>query len=182
MRRRTGMAAVELVEPDDAIARPADQAPARRSRRWLLVPVLVVVVALVVVQVVVELRERAAVAALAQVDGVVRPVGEDVRVLWTLDPGTTFAPWSGTTDGVLVGLERAGDGSQALVAVDELHRGAPLDHPARRGARRGADGRGGRPRRRLRRRAGGRRARRVPRHGRVPGVPRHGERARPVGS
>ena len=120
MRRRTGMEAVELVERDDAPAPPADATPRRRSLRRLLVPVLVVVVALVGVQAVVEMRERAVVAALAQVDGVVRPVDEDVRILWTLDAGTQWAPWSGPTGGVIVGLQRDSDGSQALVAVDEL--------------------------------------------------------------
>ncbi|MDQ0375913.1 outer membrane protein assembly factor BamB family protein [Cellulomonas humilata] len=122
MRRRTGMEAVELVERDDVAPRPEDPgdvAPRRRSRRWLLVPLLVAV-ALVGAQVVVEARERAAVEALAQVEGVVRPVDEDVQILWTLDAGTQWVPWSGQTGGVLVGLQRASDGSQALIAVDEL--------------------------------------------------------------
>ncbi|KQR10562.1 hypothetical protein ASF78_17980 [Cellulomonas sp. Leaf334] len=114
------MAAVELVEPDDAPARPAEPGSRHRSRRWLLVSAVAVVVVLVGAQVVVELRERAAVAVLAQVDGVVRPVDEDVRILWTLDPGIEWVPSSGVAGGVLVGLERAGNGSQALVAVDEL--------------------------------------------------------------
>lgn len=116
MRRRGGMAEVELDEHDDA---PVDEpVRRRRSRRWVLVPVLVVV-ALVGTQVVVELRDRAAVAALAQVPGVVRPVGEDVRILWTLDAGRSEL-WPGVPgDGVLVGLQREPDESQALVAVDE---------------------------------------------------------------
>ena len=101
MRRRMDMAAVELVEHDDVPASPA--APRHRSVRRLLVPVLVVAVALVGVQVVVELRDRAAVAALAQVPGVVRPVGEDVRILWTVEPGTQWVVWSGPTGGVHVG-------------------------------------------------------------------------------
>ncbi|KQY20387.1 hypothetical protein ASD16_21160 [Cellulomonas sp. Root485] len=115
-----GMAAVELVERDDEPARPGDAEPRRRSWRRLLVPVLVAAVALVGVQVVVELRDRAAVAALADVPGVVRPVDEDVRILWTLDPGTRWVPWSELPGGILVGLQRASDESQALVAVDEL--------------------------------------------------------------
>ena len=81
---------------------------------------LVVAVALVGVQVVVELRDRAAVAALAQVPGVVRPVDEDVRILWTVEPGTQWVVWSGPTGGAHVGLQRTSDGSQALIAVDEL--------------------------------------------------------------
>lgn len=119
MRRRVGMAAVELVEPDDTPGPPVEQGSQRRSRRWLLVPALAVAAVLVAVQVVVGVRERAAVAALAQVDGVVRPVDEDVRILWTLDRRTAWVPWSGTSGDGLVGLQRASDGSQALVAVDE---------------------------------------------------------------
>lgn len=120
MVRRPGMAAVELVEHDGADERPDAPVPRRRVRRWLLVPVLVVVVVLVGVQVAAGLRERAAVAALAQVPGVVRPVDEDVRILWARDAGGSEL-WPGRTgDGVLVSLHRASDGSQALVAVDEL--------------------------------------------------------------
>lgn len=118
MRRRGGMAEVELDEHDDDA--PVDEpVRRRRSRRWVLVPVLVVV-ALVGTQVGVELRDRAAVAALAQVPGVVRPVDEDVRILWTRDAGGSDL-WPGRPgDGVLVGLHRTSDGSQELVAVDEL--------------------------------------------------------------
>jgi outer membrane protein assembly factor BamB len=72
------------------------------------------------VQVGVGLRERAAVEALAQVPGVVRTVGEDVRILWTRDAGESEL-WPGRAgDGVLVSLHRASDGSQELVAVDAL--------------------------------------------------------------
>jgi outer membrane protein assembly factor BamB len=113
------MEAVELVEPDDAGSDgPGERRPRRVSRWWLLVPALVV--ALLAVQVVVDVRERAAVAALAQVEGVVRPVDDDVRILWTMEPGVQWVPWSAPTGGVLVGLHRDSDGSQALVAVDEL--------------------------------------------------------------
>ena len=122
MRRRAGMETVELVERDDGPASDARTMPAprRRSRRWLLVPVLVV-----------PSRSSACRSSwrCANVPpsrrwrrstGVVRPVDEDLRILWTLDAGTEWVPWSGLTGGVLVGLQRASDGSQALVAVDEL--------------------------------------------------------------
>ncbi|WP_082515941.1 outer membrane protein assembly factor BamB family protein [Cellulomonas sp. Leaf395] len=134
MGRRVGMEPVELVERDDLPRRlgepggpggpggPGEPEPAqrRRSRRWLLVPVLAVTVALVGAQAVVELRDRAAVAALAQVPGVVRPVDEDLRIRWTLDARTEWVPWAELTGSILVGLRRESDGSQALVAVEEL--------------------------------------------------------------
>lgn len=117
--RRVSMDAVELVEHDDAPARPDEQVPPRRSRRWLLVPALAVV-ALVGVQVTVQVRERAAVSALARVPGVVRPVDEHLEIQWRPDAGAESVLWSGIArDGALVGLRRASDESQALVAVDE---------------------------------------------------------------
>ena len=122
MRRRTGMEAVELVERDDVPPRPEDPGdvargagrdggcsspcswPSRSSARrssWRRANVP---------------RSRRS----RRCAGVVRPVDEDVRILWTLDAGTQWVLWSGQTGGVLVGLQRASDGSQALVAVDEL--------------------------------------------------------------
>jgi len=119
MVRRVGMDAVELVEHDDAPARPDEPAPPRWSRRWLLVPALVVV-ALVTVQVVVALRDRAAVAALARVPGVVRPVDEHLGIRWRPEAGAESVLWSGIVHGgALVGLQRGSDESQAVVAVDE---------------------------------------------------------------
>ncbi|WP_456788562.1 outer membrane protein assembly factor BamB family protein [Cellulomonas sp. P5_C5] len=119
MRQRVDMAAVELEELDGGETRPEEPERRHRSRRWLLVPAAVVV-ALLGTQLVVEARERAAVAALAQVPGVVRPVDEDVRIVWTQDAGGSEL-WPGLPgDGVLVGLQRTSDGSQELVAVDEL--------------------------------------------------------------
>src|SRR3954447_9211631 len=100
MRHRVGMALVDLDErdehdePDDAPERPQEQR--RLSRRWLLVPA-VVVAALVGTQLVVEVRDRAAAAALAQVPGVVRPVDRDLEVLWTQDPRGSEL-WPGLPD------------------------------------------------------------------------------------
>ena len=109
-----------------------------------------------------------------------RPVDEDVRILWTLDAGTQWVPWSGLTGGVLVGLQRASDGSQALVAVDELtgerRWTTPLADAHADHAEEGFSPVGG-----CVARAGGQRTDRVPGDGRVPRVPADGERARPVG-
>ena len=117
--RRVGMDAVELVEHDDVPARPTEQVPPRRSRRWLLVPA-VALAALVAVQVVVQVRERAAVSELAQVPGVVRPVDQHLQIQWRPEAGAESVLWSGINpDGALVGLRRASDESQAVVAVDE---------------------------------------------------------------
>ncbi|GEK22738.1 hypothetical protein CXY01_32580 [Cellulomonas xylanilytica] len=113
------MAAVELVERDETPEPPPEQERRPWSRRWLLVAAGTVA-ALVGTQAVVEMRERAAVAELARVPGVVRPVDEDVRILWTRDAGGSEL-WPGAAgDGALVSLQRASDGAQALVAVDEL--------------------------------------------------------------
>lgn len=116
------MQAVELVERD--LDRPTDEPPARRrtSRGWALVPVLVVV-ALVGTQLVVAARDRAAAAALAEVakiPGVVRPVDADLRVLWRAQADTWAAIQSGiVVDGAMIGLEQSPDNAKALVAVDE---------------------------------------------------------------
>ncbi|WP_456823901.1 outer membrane protein assembly factor BamB family protein [Cellulomonas sp. P5_E12] len=121
MARREVMQAVELVEHDVAADEPAaDGPPSRRrlSRRRLLVPAAVVV-ALVGTQLVVATRERAAVAALAEVPGVVRPVDADLRVLWTPEPQSSVLGSGIVVDGKLVGLDTAADGAQSLVAVDE---------------------------------------------------------------
>jgi outer membrane protein assembly factor BamB len=78
------------------------------------------VVALVGVQGVVQVRERAAVAALARVPGVVRPVDQHLEIRWRPAAGAESVLWSGiTSGGALVGLQRGSDGSQALIAVDE---------------------------------------------------------------
>ncbi|WP_421740440.1 PQQ-binding-like beta-propeller repeat protein [Cellulomonas sp.] len=122
MARRAQMLAVELVEHDEL----EDVAPTpatvrwQPSWRWVALPVALVL-ALVGMQAVTDAQERALLAELATVPGVVRPVDEDVRVLWTVEDGTESALWSGIeATGALVGLERASDGSQALVAIDQL--------------------------------------------------------------
>lgn len=117
--RRVGMDAVELVEHDDVPARSDEAALPRRSRRWLLVPA-VALVALLAVQVVVQVRERSAVSELARVPGVVRPVDQHLQLQWRPEAGAESVLWSGINHkGALVGLRRASDESQAVVAVDE---------------------------------------------------------------
>src|SRR6478609_3616980 len=122
MARRDGMQPVELVERDVAQDRPTDDERAARrrpSRRWLAVAGLVVV-ALVGTQLVVAARERAAVAALAQVSGVVRPVDADLGLLWTPKAGVEAVLGSGiVADGTFIGLQHLPDNAQAVVAVDE---------------------------------------------------------------
>ena len=67
-----------------------------------------------------QVRERAAVSALARVPGVVRPVDQHLQLQWRPEAGAESVLWSGINhDGALVGLRRASDESQAVVAVDE---------------------------------------------------------------
>src|SRR6188508_1117515 len=111
MVRPAPMQSVELVEHDDNDA-PRDP-PARLSRadrwrlvrRWAPVPVTLVLV-LVGVQAVEVARDRAALAALSEVPGVVPVVDEDVRVLWTPEEAlSSLFWWDLRGDGALVGLE-----------------------------------------------------------------------------
>ena len=82
---------------------------------------LVLVLVLVGAQAVDVARDRAALAALREVPGVVPPVDQDVQVLWTPEEALeSLLWWDLGADGALVGLERPADGSQALVAVDAL--------------------------------------------------------------
>lgn len=116
------MLAVELVEHDELEDAPPTPAAARwrPSWRWAALPVALAL-ALVGMQAVSDARERAVLAELATVPGVVSPVEQDLRVLWTPEDGTESILWSGIeVPGAMVGLERAPDGSQALVAIDRL--------------------------------------------------------------
>lgn len=126
MVRPAPMQTVELVELDEGASPPPVAAGLSRADRWRLVrrgapvPVALLLV-LVGMQALEVARDRAALAALAKVPGVVRPVDPDVRVLWTPDEAlASLFWWDVRGDGSIVGLERPADGSQALVAVDEL--------------------------------------------------------------
>jgi hypothetical protein len=115
---------VELVDGplDDAAAAggEAAQRPARR-RRWWLVPAAaaVVVLALVAYQGVTDARQRAALAALADVPGVLEPIDPDLPIRWELNGPTTEAVSYGVmADGASTNLVIDPDGSQRVVAVD----------------------------------------------------------------
>lgn len=78
--------------PGDGTGDDGGGTPAARSRRawwWLAVPV-VAVLALVAGQVVTDLRERAALAELRAVRGVVAPVDGTLDATWTTPPGATL--------------------------------------------------------------------------------------------
>ena len=121
MGREPSMQPVELDEPDPDAPPPAPSLSAadrwRRIRRR--VPALVaVVLVLAGMQAVDDAQQRAARAELAAIPGVVRPVDADVRVLWT-PPAGGGSVLDGITSGdALVGLLRAADGSQAVIAID----------------------------------------------------------------
>ncbi|KQR10564.1 PQQ-binding-like beta-propeller repeat protein [Cellulomonas sp. Leaf334] len=125
MARPAPMQTVELVELDDdaaplpAVARLSRADRWRIVRRWAPAPVALLLV-LGGMQALDVARDRAALDALSEVPGVVRPVDQDVRVLWTVDEDlASLFWWDLRADGTIIGLERPADGSQALVSVDE---------------------------------------------------------------
>lgn len=109
------------VELDDGPG-PVDASPARRTgrRRWWLPAVAAAVLLGVVgVQLVADARERAAVARLAQVPGILAPVHETLPVVWR-SQAVGQALWSVVVvGGALLGPSvDDDDGSQRLVARD----------------------------------------------------------------
>ncbi|RHA43523.1 hypothetical protein, partial [Cellulomonas rhizosphaerae] len=114
-----GMQAVDL----DEVVDDADVAPAARPRRprwwWVVVPVALALVAgLVVGQRAIDDRERAVIADLADVPGVLEPVDGHLDVVARAKG--VDAAWMFTPDGAVV---QASDGSQAYVWRDR-HTGA----------------------------------------------------------
>ena len=109
MARPAPMQTVELVELDDDAA-PLPGGPRlsradrwRLVRRWAPVPVALLLV-LVGMQVLDAARDRAALAALSEVPGVVRPVDQDVRVLWTVEEDlASLFWWDLRADGTIIG-------------------------------------------------------------------------------
>ncbi|ROS27975.1 putative pyrroloquinoline-quinone binding quinoprotein [Cellulomonas sp. PhB150] len=82
---------------------PADELPPPRRGRWVALGVVAAVAAVLLVgQSVLDARERAAIAALADVDGVVAPVDENLQVLRTI-PSTAGAAVWGTGGSVMPG-------------------------------------------------------------------------------
>lgn len=115
MTRRLELQEVELLD-EDATEPAAHQDERRRAprRRWLAGGVVGVVVVLGAVQGVAVLRERAAVAELATVSGVVAPVGETLvadRTISSDDINTMFGYAGGS-------VEHAADGSQSFTWFD----------------------------------------------------------------
>ncbi|WP_315094935.1 PQQ-binding-like beta-propeller repeat protein [uncultured Cellulomonas sp.] len=106
MGRPGDLLEVELEDPSD----PDRPTPRQHRRRWwLVVGVTAVASALVVTQWVVDARENAAVARLAQVPGVLAPVDDVLEVVGTLTPQDT-ATLTGEAYGVLL---RGEDGAQS---------------------------------------------------------------------
>jgi hypothetical protein len=115
MARRDDMQVVELVDgaPATGPADPADPAAGPRPRtRWrrLVVGVLAVVVVAATAQGVVTARERAALARLAELPGVLAPVDADLRVLHPvrIGDGATLSPVATST------FEVGADGAQTV--------------------------------------------------------------------
>jgi outer membrane protein assembly factor BamB len=91
----------------------------RRHARWLVPVAAGAVLALVGTQVVVNQREAARVAALADIPGVVPPADPSIGVLWRADPRLGAALRSGSVvDGTLVGGTQAPDGALSVVGLD----------------------------------------------------------------
>lgn len=91
----------------------------RRRAPWLVATAALVVGSLVVTQVVLDRREDARVAALAEIPGVVPPVDASIGVLWRADPELATALRSGAmVDGVLVGGVQDASGASTIVGLD----------------------------------------------------------------
>ncbi|MBO3103914.1 outer membrane protein assembly factor BamB family protein [Cellulomonas fengjieae] len=128
------MQEVDLVDGDEAAASDpsAGTSAVRARRRWVLVVAAgVVVVALVVVQQVVDARDRAAWARVADVDGVVRPLGDALEVRAVEE--RELAELDGSPRGPDAQIVAAPDGSQAVTSTpltdDEAAWSVPLTGP-----------------------------------------------------
>jgi len=115
---------VDLVEQDETSDEP-ERLVVPQGPRWLrrhvraAVAIAALVVAVVVgTQVVSDARERAQVAALGSVPGVVRPLSSDLRVAWRLPAEQASAVWSAPADGVVVAGSSRDDGFR-LIGRDE---------------------------------------------------------------
>src|SRR4051794_17676621 len=105
----------ESVDDDAAVPPP----PARARRRWWVAAVAgSVVLGVLAFQAVADARDRAAVARLADVPGVLAPIDESMPVLWRSD-SLGDVVWSPTaTHGAIIGPVVHDDGSQHVVAHD----------------------------------------------------------------
>lgn len=105
--------------PDRARATGAARPPLRLRRRTVVALGATVVAALVATQAVLDARARADLARLAEVPGVVAPLGDGLEVLWRADAGTMFAMFEGGVVGDRgVGGRFEDTGAQSAIAVD----------------------------------------------------------------
>ncbi|WP_203757407.1 outer membrane protein assembly factor BamB family protein [Cellulomonas chitinilytica] len=117
---------VELVEPDGVGpgAAPPSAAPPghpwlRRNARLLVAGGLSLAVVLVGTQAVVDARERARLAELAAIPGVLAPVDDSLEVRWRGDLEVSQVLQGGTVvDGTLVGVAETEPGSLELWGLD----------------------------------------------------------------
>jgi len=98
------MRSVELVEADAPLVDVPAPRPSwlRRHAGWGAAAAAVLVAVLVAVQTSSATHDRARVAALATVPGVLAPLDGTLDVAWRLDFEHSSAIWSGPADGVLV--------------------------------------------------------------------------------
>ncbi|MFI2753144.1 PQQ-binding-like beta-propeller repeat protein [Cellulomonas sp. P22] len=123
MRRRSGPSRqVVLVEADDRdlegrgepalptplTGEPGDVAPHPRRRWWPLLVAVALVLGLVATQAVLDARERAHLAEIRSLPGVLLPVDQSMHALWTDD-----------ATGSLTGAVDLGGGSVAVGALDD---------------------------------------------------------------
>lgn len=126
MARGGGMQDVELLDGDESAPEPDGEQPeaparARRGLRWVVAGGVAVALSLVGAQWVVDAREKAAIARLSAVPGVVPAVGDELTVARTLAAGEVSSLWSGIASvaGATASLVVSEDGSQAFAAVDQ---------------------------------------------------------------
>ena len=115
---------IDLVESDEHVGAPGPVAAApsppwlRRHVRAAVAVAAAVVVVAVGLQGVSDARERAQVAALASVPGIVRPLSSDLRVAWRLPAEQASAVWSAPAQGVVVAGSSGQEGFR-LIGRDE---------------------------------------------------------------
>ncbi|WP_028045206.1 PQQ-binding-like beta-propeller repeat protein [Cellulomonas sp. URHE0023] len=113
---RGEMQHVELDEESAGVVAPRSPTT-RRRRRWVAAAAGAAL-AVLAVQLVADARERAVVARLAEVPGVLAPVDESLPVAWRSDSVGDLIWYQIATHGAVVGPVVDADGSQRLVAHD----------------------------------------------------------------
>lgn len=111
------MEQVELL--DDAVQEPSPETPSRPRRWWPVVVVAGLALALVATQAVLSARDRAELARVTALPGVLPAVGPDVAELWRVDEADVGLLTAGTEiAGSLVGVRTEPDGAQSATALD----------------------------------------------------------------